>query len=135
MQNRRKKEEKIEICTKCEQNLIKFIKCFKIRKKLFTNQKKGGILTFVLKKRHSFKMPGFDLGGEIIMKKRTKEMYELTEQKKNDISVYGVKYGVLQIDDISADKDKVEKFVDDINKYQLSPIHLGDVVADFVESM
>ena len=43
-------------------------------------------------------------------------MYELTEQKKNDISVYGVKYGVLQIDDISADKDKVEKFVDDINK-------------------
>lgn len=69
------------------------------------------------------------------MKKRTKEMYELTEQKKNDISVYGIKYGNLQIDDISADKDKVEKFVDDINKYQLSPIHLGDVVADFVENM
>lgn len=69
------------------------------------------------------------------MKKRTKEMYELTEQKKNDISVYGIKYGNLQIDDISADKDKVEKFVDDINKYQLSPIHLGDVVVDFVESV
>lgn len=69
------------------------------------------------------------------MKKRTKEMYELTEQKKNDISVYGVKYGDLQIDDISADKDRVKKFVNDINKYQLSPIHLGDVVADFVESM
>lgn len=62
-------------------------------------------------------------------------MYELTEQKKNDISVYGVKYGNLQINDISADKDKVEKFVDDINKYQLSPIHLGDVVDDFVENM
>lgn len=62
-------------------------------------------------------------------------MYELTEQKKNDISVYGIKYGNLQIDDISADKDKVEKFVDDINKYQLSPIHLGDVVVDFVESV
>ncbi len=69
------------------------------------------------------------------MEKRTKEMYELTEQKKNDISVYGVKYGDLQIDDISADKDRVEKFVNDINKYQLSPIHLGDVVADFVENM
>ena len=69
------------------------------------------------------------------MKKRTKEMYELTEQKKNDISVYGVKYEDLQIDDISADKDSVRKFVNDINKYQLSPIHLGDVVADFVESM
>lgn len=62
-------------------------------------------------------------------------MYELTEQKKNDISVYGVKYGDLQIDDISADKDRVKKFVDDINKYQLSPIHLGDVVDDFVESV
>lgn len=62
-------------------------------------------------------------------------MYELTEQKKNDISVYGIKYGNLQIDDISADKDKVEKFVDDINKYQLSPIHFGDVVDDFVESV
>nr|DAU86631.1 MAG TPA: hypothetical protein [Caudoviricetes sp.] len=72
---------------------------------------------------------------KIIMKKRTKEMYELTEQKKNDISVYGVKYGDLQVNDISADKDKVEKFVDDINKYQLSPIHLGDVVDDFVENM
>lgn len=69
------------------------------------------------------------------MKKRTKEMYELTEQKKNDISVYGIKYGNLQIDDISTDKDKVRKFVNDINKYQLSPIHLGDVVDDFVESM
>ena len=62
-------------------------------------------------------------------------MYELTEQKKNDISVYGVKYGNLQINDISADKDKVEKFVDNINKYQLSPIHLGDVIEDFVESV
>lgn len=69
------------------------------------------------------------------MEKRTKEMYELTEQKKNDISVYGVKYGDLQIDDISADKDRVEKFVNDINKYQLSPIHLGDAVDDFVENM
>lgn len=69
------------------------------------------------------------------MKKRMGEMYELTEQKKNDISVYGVKYGDLQIDDISADKDRVKKFVDDINKYQLSPIHLGDVVVDFVESV
>lgn len=69
------------------------------------------------------------------MKKRMEEMYELTEQKKNDISVYGVKYGDLQIDDISADKDRVKKFVNDINKYQLSPIHLGDVVVDFVESV
>lgn len=69
------------------------------------------------------------------MKKDEIKMYELTEQKKNDISVYGIKYWNLQIDDISADKDKVRKFVNDINKYQLSPIHLGDVVADFVASM
>lgn len=69
------------------------------------------------------------------MKKRMNTMYELIEQKKNDISVYGVKYGDLQIDDISVDKDTVRKFVNDINKYQLSPIHLGDVVNDFVESM
>ena len=54
------------------------------------------------------------------MKKRMNTMYELIEQKKNDISVYGVKYGDLQIDDISVDKDKVRKFVNDINKYQLS---------------
>ena len=69
------------------------------------------------------------------MKNRMNTMYELTEQKKNDISVYGVKYGDLQIDDISTDKGRVKKFVDDINKYQLSPIHLGDVVVDFVESV
>ena len=66
------------------------------------------------------------------MKKDEIKMYELTEQKKNDISVYGVKYGDLQIDDISADKDRVKKFVDDINKYQLSPIHLGDVIVESV---
>ena len=72
---------------------------------------------------------------ENIMKKRTKEMYELTEQKKNDISVYGVKYGDLQIDDISTDKGRVKNFVDDINKYQLSPIRLGDAVDDCVENM
>lgn len=69
------------------------------------------------------------------MKKDEIKMYELTEQKKNDISVYGIKYGNLQIDDISTDKGRVKKFVDDINKYQLSPIHLGDVVVDFVESV
>lgn len=69
------------------------------------------------------------------MKKRMNTMYELIEQKKNDISVYGVKYGDLQIDDISVDKDKVRKFVNDINKYQLFPIHLCDVVEDFVENM
>lgn len=43
------------------------------------------------------------------MKKRMNTMYELTEQKKNDISVYGVKYGDLQIDDISTDKGRVKK--------------------------
>ena len=29
------------------------------------------------------------------MKKDEIKMYELTEQKKNDISVYGIKYGNL----------------------------------------
>lgn len=62
-------------------------------------------------------------------------MYEMIEKKKNDISVYGVKYEDLQIDDISTDKGRVKNFVDDINKYQLSPIHLCDVVEDFVESV
>ena len=45
-------------------------------------------------------------------------MYEMIEKKKNDISVYGVKYGDLQIDDISADKDRVKKFVKDVYKRQ-----------------
>lgn len=62
-------------------------------------------------------------------------MYEMIEKKKNDISVYGVKYEDLQIDDISTDKGRVKNFVDNINKYQLSPIHLCDVVEDFVESV
>lgn len=45
------------------------------------------------------------------MKKRMNTMYELTEQKKNDISVYGVKYGDLQIDDISTDKGRVKNLL------------------------
>lgn len=77
----------------------------------------------------------YNCGEKNYYEKEDEKMYEMIEKKKNDISVYGVKYGDLQIDDISADKDRVKKFVNDINKYQLSPIHLGDVVADFVESM
>ena len=62
-------------------------------------------------------------------------MYELTEQKKNDISVYGVKYEDICIEDISTKKNTVERLVSMANQYNLSPIHLHDFVEDFVENI
>ncbi len=69
------------------------------------------------------------------MKKRMNTMYELIEQKKNDISSYGIKCGNVRIEDISTKKNTVERLVSMANQYDLSPIHLHDFVEDFVENI
>ena len=39
---------------------------------------------------------------------------------------------ILSIPDISADKEKLEKLISTMNKYNLSVIHLHDVIEDFL---
>ena len=41
---------------------------------------------------------------------------------------------VLRISDVSADKSKVEELVDLCNKEQLEPVHIYDVIEDFLYS-
>ncbi len=51
-----------------------------------------------------------------------------------------VTYGVMLennksicIKDISTDKRSVEKFIEKLNKFRLSPIHLEDTIQDFLQ--
>lgn len=36
------------------------------------------------------------------------------------------------VSDVSLDRKKIEQFVLDLNKFKLSPIHLMDVIEDFI---
>lgn len=64
-------------------------------------------------------------------------MYKLTDKKivveNQQYTVYGIKYNdTICIDDISTDKNKVEKLISDCNNHELDPIHLADIVEDFL---
>ena len=58
------------------------------------------------------------------------DMYQLIE---NNLS-YGIKYSGngQRIDDLSFDKQRVQDLVDLCNQLQLDPVHLFDVVDDFM---
>ena len=45
---------------------------------------------------------------------------------------YGITYGDIVIEDISTEKCKIEKLVSLCNELDLSPIHIHDVVDDFL---
>lgn len=64
-------------------------------------------------------------------------MYFLTESRicveGRKYTVYGIKYNdELFAEDISADKDDVQRLVRQCNEYQLEPIHMFDVIDDFL---
>ncbi len=64
-------------------------------------------------------------------------MYTLTEEKKileeQEYVAYGIRYNSEYcIDDVSADKEAVKRLVANCNKYELDPVHLRDVVEDFL---
>ena len=64
-------------------------------------------------------------------------MYTITEDKKTienkDYLVYGIRYDdEYCVRDVSSDKAAIERLISDCNKYDLDPIHLRDVVEDFI---
>lgn len=64
-------------------------------------------------------------------------MYFLTQKsivlEGREYTVYGMKYNdELCAEDISSDKEKVRKLVSDCNKYSLSPIHMYEVIENFI---
>ncbi len=63
-------------------------------------------------------------------------MYTITQDKKNiDGAVkttYGIKYEEMAVKDVSLNKEEVTELIDKLNKYELSPCHLQDVIEDFI---
>lgn len=67
-------------------------------------------------------------------------MYFLTKTRVcvegEEHMVYGMKFNdELRFDDISEDKESVSALVEDCNKYQLEPIHMLDVIEDFLAGL
>ena len=64
-------------------------------------------------------------------------MYNINSSKIKDeqgvsYDTYGISYEDIEIQDVSTDKTKVEKLVNLCNELDLSPIHLNDVLEDFL---
>lgn len=64
-------------------------------------------------------------------------MYKLTnkqvEIEGTTYTVYGISYDdEFYVEDISPDRTKVEGLVADCNKYSLDPVHLYDIIEDFI---
>lgn len=64
-------------------------------------------------------------------------MYLLNETVAKDEegklwNTYGITYGDIVIEDISTEKEKIEKLVRLCNELDLDPIHIHDVVEDFL---
>ena len=65
-------------------------------------------------------------------------MYQITEEKRafenQEKTVYGIYYDdEYNVSNVSANKSTVEGLVEKYNKYKLDPIHLHDVIEDFLE--
>ncbi len=63
-------------------------------------------------------------------------MYTITQEEKNIDGVvkttYGVKCDRMSVKDVSPNKEEVTELIDRLNKYELSPCHLQDVIEDFM---
>ena len=64
-------------------------------------------------------------------------MYTITQDKKNIDGVvkttYGIKCEEMAVKDVSPSKEEVTELIDKLNKYELSPCHLQDVIEDFIQ--
>lgn len=64
-------------------------------------------------------------------------MYTLTHKtitvEGKEYTVYGIRYDEsFYAEDVSADKARVEQLIKTCNSCSLDPIHLGDVIEDFL---
>lgn len=64
-------------------------------------------------------------------------MYKLnqstvTDENNSEHDTYGITCGERTIKDISTDKQRIEALIELCNSLELSPIHLDDVIEDFL---
>ena len=57
---------------------------------------------------------------------------KVTNEENEIILSYGISFGEKQIKDISVNKTKIETLVNLCNKNNLFPIHIYDVIDDFL---
>lgn len=57
---------------------------------------------------------------------------KVTDEENEIILSYDISFGEKQIKDISVNKTKIETLVNLCNKNNLSPIHIYDVIDDFL---
>ncbi len=75
----------------------------------------------------------YNIGGE---KGLIYNMYTILQEEKNIEGVvkttYGIKCEKTAVNDVSPNKKEVTELIDRLNKYELSPCHLQDVIEDFI---
>lgn len=63
-------------------------------------------------------------------------MYTILQEEKSIEGVvkttYGIKCEGMTVNDVSPNKKEVTKLIEILNKYELSPCHLQDVIEDFI---
>ena len=75
----------------------------------------------------------YNIGGE---KGLIYNLYTILQEEKNIEGVvkttYGIKCEEMAVNDVSPNKKEVTELIDRLNKYELSPCHLQDVIEDFI---
>ena len=63
-------------------------------------------------------------------------MYEICESiisaEDKTVKTYGLKYGSVKIEDISTDEREVAKLIASLNRLDVSPVHIYDIIDDFL---
>lgn len=67
-------------------------------------------------------------------------MWKITEQSLvsddgEDYTGYGVSCGECSVDDITSERSVITKLADDLNRYEASPLHIRDIVENFLAEM
>ncbi|MBO4897906.1 MAG: hypothetical protein J5590_06390 [Clostridia bacterium] len=64
-------------------------------------------------------------------------MFELCESiistEDKTVKTYGLRYGSVEIRDISPDKERVCELIEKLNIENASPVHIYDIIDDFLE--
>ncbi len=75
-----------------------------------------------------------------IIRKRRKFMWKITEKTLvsddgEGYTGYGVTCGECSVDDITSERPVIARLADELNRYEASPVHILDIVENFLAEM
>lgn len=67
-------------------------------------------------------------------------MWKITEKKMvsedgEDYTGYGVSCGECSVEDITSERAAIARLTDDLNRYEVSPLHIWDIVENFLAEL